>query len=77
MKFIGYAPIYFQYLSQLRHNLVIFEIKANFAHSAKTHGPVPERGVENKRTFVTTIGDNIQRLTYFILIVQEHFIYEK
>ena len=27
--------------------------------------------------FVTTICDNLQKLTYFIIIFQEHFIYEQ
>ena len=73
MKFIGYAQIYFQYLSQLRHNLVIFKIKAKFAHSTKTHGPVPEGGVEKKASFC----GNVQKLTYFLIIFQEQSIYDK
>ena len=32
-------------------NIMKLQKKAKFAHSAKTHGPVPEGGVENKHTF--------------------------
>ena len=61
--------------------IIFFKMNAKkfkFAHSAKTHGPVPEGGGGKiSICFVRTFCGNIQKLTYLNIIFQEHFIRKK